>query len=141
MHFGGIMRRSRISSRGRIAGLALLVMFFLPMATYAQRRWVVTQPRRNRVVIYQPRPYVIYQRSAARYRYTQPYYNYGYSQPYYSNSYSYNPYYTNRNYSYGYSRPYYGSQYTYVEPGYRYNNYAYRQRYRRDGITLGIRLR
>ena len=90
------------------------------------------------------RSYVIYQRS--------PYYNYrsytnGYPQAYYGSQYytygSSQPYYTNRNYSYRYSQPYFANRYAYswANPTYRYDAYRYRQRYRRNGLRIGIGLR
>ncbi|HMG72294.1 MAG TPA: hypothetical protein VK582_02245 [Pyrinomonadaceae bacterium] len=90
------------------------------------------------------RSYVIYQQ--------RPYYNYrsntyGYPQTYYGSQYYTNgssqPYYTNRYYSYRYSQPYFANRYTYswANPTYRYDAYRYRQRYRRSGLRIGIRLR
>ena len=135
------MKRKNVSILGRTALAALWALLMLPVMTLAQRRWVVVRPHRNRVVIYQPRPYMTYQR--------RPVYNYGYatySQPYYSNQYySYDgysqPYYTNQYYSYGYTQPYYVNRYAYSDPYYRSNYYGYQPRYRRSRIRFGIRLR
>jgi hypothetical protein len=88
--------------------------------------------------------YVIYQR--------RPSYNYrtytdGYPQTYYGSQYytygSSQPYYTNRYYSYRYSQPYFANRYAYswTNPTYRNDAYRYRQRYRRNGLRIGIRLR
>ena len=93
------------------------------------------------------RSYVIYQR--------RPYYSYrsytndtsGYPQTYYGSQYytygSSQPYYTNRYYSYSYSQPYFANRYAYswANPTYRYDAYRYRQRYRGNGLRIGIRLR
>ena len=141
------MNRSCVSIFGRVAGLALLLVLFLPIATHAQRR------HRSRIVIYQNRPYVVYQRRPVygyrynTYTYSTPYYSRSYySTPYYSRSYystpyystySYDPYYASRYYGYGYSQPYYTDRYTYAEPGYRYYN-VYRPRYRRSGISFRL---
>jgi len=91
-----------------------------------------------------PRPYVIYGQG--------PYYSYrsysdGYPQSYYGSQYytygSSQPYYADRYYSYRYSQPYFANRYTYswANPTYRYDAYRYRQRYRRNGLRIGIRLR
>jgi hypothetical protein len=135
---GGIMNRTSVSTLGRAAFLALFVLMILPVTTFAQRRWVA-RPYRNRVVIYQPRPSLIYQRRPAyTYRYNT------YSQPYYSNqyySYGYSqPYYSNQDYSYGYSQPYLVNRYAY-SPAYRYSYDTYRPRYHRNRFRIGIRLR
>lgn len=142
------MKRSSVLFLGRLACLTLLLMLVLPVATYAQRR------HRSRVVIYQPRSYVIYQqRPVYRYRtysyssdyypYSSQYYSSSYSQPYYSSSYSYNPSYVTRYYNYGYRQPYYVNRYTWAAPAYRsnYYDYGYRPRYRRSGFRIGINLR
>jgi len=62
--------------------IVAVVVMTLPVTTFAQRRWIVERPRRQRVVVYQPQPSVIYQRS-----YTNPY-TYNYTQPYYGTSYN-----------------------------------------------------
>lgn len=139
---GGFMKRQIVSTLGRIALPAFLVMVFLPVSTFAQRRWVVVRPHRNRVVIYQPRPDVIYQRQPAySYRYNTD----GYSQPYYSTQYysnGYNqPYYTSQYYSSGYTQPYYVNPYAGANSNYRYRYYGYQPRYRSNGFGVRIRLR
>jgi hypothetical protein len=132
------MKRRSVSNSGRAALFALFVLMILPVTTFAQRRWGA-RPYRSRIVITQPRPYVVYQRRPAytyRYNtYSQPYYSnqnysYGYSQPYYSNQY----------YSYGYTRPYVANQYVH-SPGYRYGYNTYQSPYQRNRFRLGIRLR
>lgn len=138
------MNSRNVSSLGRAALVALFVLMILPVTTFAQRRWG-SRPHRSRIVIYQPRPYVVYQRRPAytyRYNtYSQPYYSnqyysYGYSQPYYSNQY----YPSNQYYSYGYTQPYVVNRYAY-SPAYRYSYNTYRPRYHRSGFRVGIRLR
>ncbi len=138
------MNRRIVSLFGRIALLALLGMIVLPVTAFAQRAWVVRRPHRNRVVIYQPRPNVIYQRRPVyNYRYS----NYRYSEPYYATqyySYRYSqPYYGNQYYSYPYSQPYFANRYAYARsyPSYRYRFDGYQPRYRRSGFRVGIRLR
>jgi hypothetical protein len=134
------MQKKRISIMKWALLLALAVMT-LPVTAFAQRRWVVVRPRGNRVVVYQPRPTVIYRRSYASPYYAQPYYStsyntYGYSQPYYGTTYSYQ-----------YSQPYYGNRYAYssgysrVYPAYSYGYREYRPRYRRSRVRVGIYLR
>jgi hypothetical protein len=134
------MKRGSVSTLVRIALPALFVMMFLPVSTFAQRTWVVRRPHRNRVVIYQPRPSVIYQRRPAysyRYNtYSQPYY----STQYYSNGY-YQPSYTNQYYSNVYTQPYYGNGYAWSNSNDRYRYYGYQPRYRRNGFGIRIRLR
>lgn len=135
------MKRRSVSILGRAALIALFVLTILPVTSFAQRRWGA-RPYRSRIVVYQPRPYVVYQRRPAytyRYNsYSQPYYSnqtysYGYSQPYYSNQ-----YYTD-GYS-GYSQPYVVNRYAY-SPGYRYSYNTYPPRYQRNRFRIGIRLR
>jgi len=72
---------------------ALLLMVCVPVTSFAQRRWVVTRSPRSRIVVYQPRSNVIYQRRPS---YTYRTYTYGYPQSYYST------YYSN---GYGYTEP------------------------------------
>lgn len=132
-----------VSLFGRVALLAFLGMI-VPVTAFAQRTWVVRRPQRNRVVIYQPRPYVVYQRRPVytyrsnTYRYSEPYY----STRYYSSAYS-QPYYGNQSYSYRYYQPYYANRYGYAWSNrpdrYRYD--GYQPRYRRSGFRIGIRLR
>lgn len=137
------MNRGTISLVARIALLASFGMMLLPATAFAQRRWGVTRPHRNRVVIYQPRPpNVIYQRRPV---YSYRYNTYGYSQPYYSTQYysdGYSqPYYTGQYYSNVYARPYYGNRRVWASPSYRSGYYGYQPRYRRSGFRIGIRLR
>ena len=64
------MFRTKCFSIGIRAAMLLIVMImFLPVNSFAQRRWVVERSSRSRIV-YQPRPYVVYQR--------RPYYTYRY---------------------------------------------------------------
>src|ERR1044072_755634 len=129
------MNRRTVSTLGRVSVLAFFVLLILPVSTFAQRRWGA-RPQRSRIVIYQPRPYVIYQRRPAyTYRYNT------YSQPYYSNQYysGYSqPYYSNQYYSSGYTRPYVVNRYAYSS-GYRYGYNTYRPRYQRNRVSIGIR--
>jgi hypothetical protein len=129
------MQRNKFSL-AKWAVLIGLVVMTLPVTSFAQRRWVV-RPQRNRVVIYQPRPQVIYRRSYASpyYGYTQPYYgtqyyNYGYQQPYYGTSY----------YSNSYSQPYFTNRYYSSSPSYRYTYREYRPRHR-NRVRFGIYIR
>ncbi len=118
-----------------------LVVVTLPVMASAQRRIVVVRPRRQRVMVYQPAPRVVYRQT-----YTTPYYNYGITQPSYSTryySYGYpTPYYSS-GYSYTYPQPYYGNGYSYatVAPNYSYSYREYRPRHRRNHARLGIYLR
>lgn len=142
------MNRRIVSLFGRVALLALLGLILLPVTAFAQRTWVVRRPHRNRVVIYQPRPYVIYQRRPVysyrynTYRYNEP----DYATRYYSNGYS-QPYYGNQSYSYRYSQPYfmnrygYAKRYVYANPSYPYRYDGYQSRYRRNRFGVGIWLR
>jgi hypothetical protein len=121
----------------------LVFSVFLPLSVSGQRRWVTVRPHRSRIVVYQPRPYVVYQR---RPNYSYRSYSYGYSQPYYTNRYyssGYSqPYYTNQYYSYGYSQPYYTnrSTYSYGNPTYYYEGYRYRPQRRHNRFRVSIRL-
>ena len=138
------MDKATFSIMKRAAMLALLVFIFAPVSSFAQRRWVTVRPHRSRVVIYQPRPYVIYQRRPS---YTYRTYTYGYPQSYnntyYSNGYGYTePYYSSPYYSYRYSQPYFAnrSTYSWSNPTYRYYENSYRPRYRRNRVQVRIRL-
>ncbi len=109
----------------RAAMLAIVMMMFLPINSFAQRRWVVVRSPRSRIVVYQPRSDVVYQR--------RPYYTYRYE------TYSYpSPYYTSRYYSYRYSQPYFANGYTYswANPTYRYDAYGYRPRHRHNQVRV-----
>lgn len=133
--------KTKTSSMTKWVLLIALVVMALPVTVFAQRRWVVVRPRRSRVVIYQPRSSVIYQRSSVNpyYGSTQPYYrtqySYGYQQPYYGT-----------NYSYPYTQPSYGNRYVYsgVSPryspasGYTYREYRPRHRNR---VRFGVYFR
>jgi len=123
----------------------IILSTIFPIAAVGQRRWQ-GRSQRSRIVIYnyRPRPYVVYQR--------RPNYNYrtytnGYPQTYYGNQYytygSSRPDYATQYYSYRYSQPYFANRYTYswANPTYRYDGYQYRQRNRRSGLRIGIRLR
>ena len=131
------MKRRGVSILGRAALLALFVLMILPVTTFAQRRWGA-RPYRSRIIINQPRPYVVYQRRPVyTYRYNT------YSQPYYSNQYysdGYSQPYSDQYYSYGYTRPNGVNRYAY-SPEYRYGYNTYRPRYQRNRFRLGIRLR
>ncbi|MDX6575876.1 MAG: hypothetical protein QOE96_1829 [Blastocatellia bacterium] len=136
--------KSRVFSKmfyGAVWALILSAIF--PVAALGQRRWGNRQYR-SRTVIYQPRPYIIYQR---RPTYSYRSYTNSYPQSYYgSEQYTYGssqPYYTDRYYSYRYSQPYFANRRTYswANPAYRYDESWYRQRHRRSGLRIGIRLR
>ena len=150
--------KSILSSKmfhGAVCALVLSAIF--PVAALGQRSWIVVRPHRSRIVVYQPRPDVIYQRRpdygyrSYTYGYPQSYsyrsYTYSYPQSYYGSQYytygSSQPYYTNRDYSYRYSQPYFANRYAYswANPTYRDDAYRYRQRYRGNGLRIGIRLR
>jgi hypothetical protein len=134
--------QTKLSSFAKWFLLVSLFMVTLPLTASAQRRLVVVQPRRQRVVVYQPAPRVIYRETN-----TTPYYNYGYAQPssystrYYS--YGYPTPYNGSGYSYTYTQPYYSNPYAYsqVTPTYSYSYREYRPRYRRSRARLGIYLR
>src|ERR1043165_1062581 len=114
------MNRQQLAILKRSALLVLFVLVLAPVSTFAQRRWVT---HRNRIVIYQPRPYVI-ERPRTTYRYRT--YTYGYPQSYYSTYYSYR-----------YTQPYFANRYTYswANPTYRYD-YGNRPRHRRSRIIV-----
>jgi hypothetical protein len=132
-----MFRAKCISIGVRAAMLMIVMMTFLPVNSFAQRRWVVERSPRSRIVVSQPRPYVVYQRrpyyTYRTYSYDyQPYYSYGY-QPY---SYDYQPY-----YSYRYSQPYVANRYTYswANPTYRYGDGRYYRRHRHNGVRIWLR--
>src|SRR5258708_33375469 len=118
-----MFRQICISNGMRAAMLLIVVMMFLPVNSFAQRRWVVERSPRSRIVVYQPRPYLVYQRWPY---YTYRYRTYSYPQSYYTNGY----------YSYRYSQPYFANQYTYswANPTYRYDMYGYRPRHQRNRV-------
>ncbi len=123
----------------RAAMLAIVMMMFLPINSFAQRRWAVVRSPRSRIVVYQPRSDVVYQR---RPYYTYRYETYSYPSRYYTtgyDSYSYpSPYYSTGNYSYRYSQPYFANGYTYswANPTYRYDAYGYRPRHRHNQVRV-----
>ena len=110
----------------RAAMLAIVMMMFLPINSFAQRRWVVVRSPRSRIVVYQPRSDVVYQRRP--YYYTYRYETYGYPSPYYTTGYD----------SYRYSQPYFANGYTYswANPTYRYDAYGYRPRHRHNQVRV-----
>lgn len=132
------MQKTR-SSITKWALLIAVVVMTLPVTAFAQRRFVVVRPRRNRVVIYQPRPTVIYRQSYSPYYGNQPYY----STQYYNNgyqtygTYGYQPYGTT--YTYRYSQPSYVNRYAYA-PDYGYGYRQYRPRHR-SRVRFGISIR
>jgi len=116
----------------RAAMLVIVMMMFLPINSFAQRRWVVARSPRSRIMVYQPRPYVVNQRRPS---YTYRYETYSYPQSYYADRY----------YSYRYSQPYFANTYTYswANPTYRYANPTYRYegngnrpRYRQNRVRV-----
>ena len=134
------MQRKRFSIMTRALVAALFLLTLPPVSLFAQGKWIVVRPRRSRVVVYQPRPYVIYQRLDYSYRYSYPqsyytngYDSYGYSQPYYTNQY----------YSYQYSQPYFANRYAYSwgNPTYGYGYTENYRRHRRNGVSLRLILR
>ncbi len=134
------MNQKMFLNMKRAAMLALLVLILAPVSSFAQRRWVTARPHRSRIVIYQPRPDVIYQRRPS---YTNRTFTYGYPQSYYntyySNGYGYTePYYSSPFYSYRYSQPYFANRYTYswANPTYRYYENGYRPRSRHKRIAV-----
>jgi len=119
------MFRTKYFSIGiRAAMLVIVMLMFLPINSFAQRRWVVERSPRSRIMVYQPRPYVVYQRRPS---YTYRYETYSYPQPY-----------TTGYYSYRYSQPYFANGYTYAwaNPTYRYEGYGYRPRYRQNRVRV-----
>lgn len=129
------MNKQQLSILKRSAMLVLFVLVLAPASTFAQRRWVT---HHNRVVVYQPRQYVI-ERPRTTYRYGTATYGYpqSYYSTYYSNGYGYTePYYASPYYGYRYTQPYYVNRYSYVTPSYRYYDNSYYRRHRRSGITL-----
>src|SRR5437764_13982740 len=130
------MNKQQLTILKKSTMLVLFVLVLGPASTLAQRRWVT---HRNRIVIYQPRQYVI-ERPRSTYRYRADTYGYpqSYYSTYYSNGYGYTePYYASPFYSYRYTQPYFANPYTYswANPTYRYEE-RYRPRHRRSGITV-----
>ena len=123
------MFRTKYFSIGiRAAMLVIVMMMFLPINSFAQRRWVVERSSRSRIV-YQPRPYVVYQR---RPYYTYRYQTYSYPQSYYADQYSYR-----------YSQPYFANRYAYswANPTYSYDDGSYYRRQRHNRVRIGVWLR
>jgi len=123
-----------LSSIMKWALLLSLFVVTLPLTASAQRRWVVVRPRRQRVMVYQTQPGVVYRQTYTTPNYGQPYYgtryySYGYPTPYYGTG-----------YSYSYAQPYYGNPYTY-SPTYNYTYREYRPRHRSGRVRFGIYLR
>ena len=139
------MKSTLLTKMFHTAVCTLVLSAILPVAALGQRRWE-GRSQRSRIVIYnyRPRPNVVYQRRP-NYRYQT--YTYGYPQTYYGNQYyTYGPSrsdYTTQYYSYRSSQPYFANRYTYswANPTYTYDGYRYRQRSRRSGLRIGIRLR
>jgi hypothetical protein len=138
------MKATVLSKLFHGAVCALILSAIFPVAALGQRRWENRQ-HGGRIVVYNyQRPYVVYQR---RPHFSYQSYAYGYPQGYYgtrSSTYSSSqPYYTNRYYSYRYSQPYFANRYSYAwaNPTYSYDESSYRQRHRRNGLQIGIRLR
>ena len=123
----GVMQKSKPLSRILQAVICALVLTVMaPVVAFGQGLVVVRPRTRSRIMVYQPRPYVIYQRRPSYYR------SYDYSYPGYSSQY----------YSYRYTQPYFANPYTYsyANPTYRYNEYGYRPR-QRNRFHVGIWLR
>src|SRR5229473_6563809 len=120
-----MFRTKCISIGMRAVMLAIVMMMFLPVDSFAQRRWVGERSPRSRIVVYQPRSYLAYQR---RPYYAYHYETYNYPQPYYADQY----------YSYRYSQPYFANGYTYswANPTYRYEVYGYRPRHRHNQVRV-----
>ena len=119
------MQKRKMLSRILQAGIcALILTVMAPVVAFGQGLVIVRPRTRSRIVVYQPRPYVIYQR--------QPSYNRSYD---YSNSY---PGYSSGYYSYRNTQPYFANPYTYsyANPTYRYYESGYRPRHRHSRISL-----
>src|SRR6266480_418711 len=124
------MFRTKCFSIGiRAAMLLIVMMMFLPINSFAQRRWVVERSPRSRIMVYQPRPYVVYQRRPS---YTYRYQTYSYPQSYYADQYSYR-----------YSQPYFANRYAYswANPTYSYDDGSYYRRQRHNRVRIGVWLR
>src|SRR6266404_9335116 len=116
------MQKSKTLSRILQATVCALILTVMAPVAFGQGLVVVRPRTRNRIVVYQPRPYVIYQRRPSYYR------SYDYSYPGYSSQY----------YSYRYTQPYFANPYTYsyANPTYRYNEYGYRPRQRHSRFRV-----
>ena len=118
----GVMQKSkRLSRILQAAVCALILTVMAPVVAFGQRLVVVRPRTRSRIVVYQPRPYAIYQRPSY-------YRSYDYSYPGYSSGY----------YSYRNTQPYFANPYTYsyANPTYRYYESGYRPRHRHSGIRI-----
>jgi hypothetical protein len=136
------MKSTLLTKMFHAAVCTLVLSAIFPIAALGQRRWE-GRSHRSRVVVYnyRPRPYVVYQRRP-NYGYRSN--TYGYPQTYGNQYYTYPSQsdYTTQYYSYRYSQPYFANRYTYAwaNPTYRYDGYRSRQRSRRSGLRIGIRL-
>lgn len=136
------MKKAQLSVASRVLATAAFVMLVWPATTFAQRRWVTVRPHRSRVIVYQPRSYVVYQRRPSYSYRTYSAYPQGYYNGYYPGAYS-QPYYSRRYYSNQYSQPYFANRYSYswANPTYRYYGDRYYRRQRRSGLNIRIGLR
>jgi hypothetical protein len=117
------MQKPKTLSRILQAGIcALILTVMAPVVALGQGLVIVRHRARSRVVVYQPRPYVIYQRRPSYYR------SYDYNYPGYSSGY----------YSYRNTQPYFANPYTYsyANPTYRYDESGYRPRHRHSRIRV-----
>lgn len=128
------MKRNLLSKLWGATVCALILSAIFPIAAFGQGRSCAARSRRSRLIVYQPRSYLVYQRRPYRStvydnrRYYASGYTYGYGQPYYDNRY----------YSYRNSQPYFANRYTY---SWANPTYVYRTRRRQSGLRIGIRLR
>jgi hypothetical protein len=130
-----MMKRNFLSKLFGVAIGALILSAIFPIAAFGQGRWCAERSRRSsRLIVYQPRSYVAYQRRPYR---SSIYANRGYYTSGYTYGYNY-PYYSNRGYSYRYSQPYFAKRYTY---SWANPTYVYRARRRSSGLRLAVRLR
>ena len=121
----GDMQKRKMLSRILQAGIcALILTVMAPVVAFGQGLVIVRPRTRSRIVVYQPRPYVIYQRRPSYNRS----YDYSYSYPGYSSGY----------YSYRNTQPYFANPYTYsyANPTYRYYESGYRPRHRHSGFRI-----
>src|SRR5207302_7900012 len=118
------MQKSKTLSRILQAAVCALILTVMAPVAFGQSLVVVRPRARSRIVVYQPRPYVIYQRRPSYYQ------SYDYGYPGYSSQY----------YSYRYTQPYFANPYTYsyANPTYRYYEYGYRPRHRHDRFRSGV---
>jgi hypothetical protein len=129
-----MMKRKILSKLLGAAVCALILSAIFPIAAFGQGRSCAARSRRGRLIVYQPRSYLVYQARPYQStvfdnrRYYASGYTYGYSQPYYGNGY----------YSYRYSQPYFANRYTY---SWANPTYVYRARRHPSRLRIGIRLR